>query len=487
MKKLYGILLSLLLIATVLISTSIGVNAEEGDIKIKVSVIDLELEVTEIGSYTSLKEGWVKAIEMVEDKDTMLENNQIFVIVDFYSDWVAKDGDFSDSGTGFYDGALYIPEWANVIINLNGHTLDRNLDEYRYNGEVLCVDHHANLIVNGGSSKTDPTIGTITGGFSCNGGGGIHIHDNGHVELNNISVSGNCTEDDDGAGIALYNDATLMVNGGEISNNTTYASTGAAVAAFFGFTNNVNYGAGVYIKDASATFNNVTFTRNMGMEGGDPKNINGDVIAARNSTVSVYNCKIYENSILDEKNPYISHIFFFEDSDIIIDNSDIYSNGSNSCILFHNLSSTLEVNSCRIFSNGADYIFNLLEGTLKMYKSEIYDNQGGVIHAHSDECIGEIYATTFRNNNTAQRKDIYDFRFDKKYDNFKFDVCEFGEATYKNKDYAQFYTSDTRARAASIFSSGSLSTVISIISLAVAIAAITTVLINDKQKKKAKS
>lgn len=480
MKKLISLVLALIFISTLFTFTTVGVSAENDDIKIRVSVINLNQDVTEIGSYTSLKDGWVAAITLAKDKDKLKENDNIFVIVDFYADWIAKDGDFSGQGTGFYDGALYIPEWANVIINLNGHKLDRNLDDYKYNGEVLCVDHHANVIVNGGSDQSDPTIGTITGGFSCNGGGGIHIHDNGHVLLNYVSVSGNRTEDDDGAGIALYNDATLAVNGGEISNNTTRISTGALVASFFGLTNEVNYGAGVYVKDASAVFNNVTFTGNMGKNGDDYETVDGDVIAARNSTVTMSRCKIYENSIRDKENTRHSNVFYLHDSNLIIDNCDIYSNASSNCYLFNAITSTLEIKSSRLYNNGALYLFRLDTSTLKMYKSDIHNNEGGIIIT-IEKCAGEIYTSKFTNNKTGNYSNVYDFRFRDRLENFVFAECEFGDSTYLNKEYAQFTTPTT----ASIFSgSGSLSMIISMVSLAVAIAAIALVWSNTKKKKK---
>jgi hypothetical protein len=63
-------------------------------------------------------------------------------------------------------------------------------------------------------------MGTITGGFSCNGAGGIHINDDARVTLNNVCLIGNTVEDDKGSAIAIYDDAELTMNGGCMSNNS---------------------------------------------------------------------------------------------------------------------------------------------------------------------------------------------------------------------------------------------------------------------------
>lgn len=473
MKKSIKILVFILVLSVMIGIGVLGAHAEEGDdVKLKISAYVLDGSKIDISSHTELDEGWNAAMALASDKVKIDENEYIYIVVDILSDWTAEDGSFTNEdkySAGFYNGALYVPAKAHVMINLNGHTLDRDLDDYKYNGEVLCIDRRANVILNGGADQFDGTTGKITGGFSCNGAGGIHIHDNARVSLNNISVSGNNTEDDNGAGIALYNGAYLLVSGGEISNNTTYGSTGAFIAGIFGLTTYRNYGAGVYIKDATAEFVGVTFTQNKGGYGDEDEAVDGDVIAARNSDVKMYNCDVFENSIRNENNDLFSNVFYIIDSKFSINNCDIYNNGSKLCYLFNVEDSTLTIDSSKIYGNGTDYVIIANDTEIEMHVNNIYDNEGGVMLINDEDCVGEIYNTSFNNNNTKiNGKGKFAFDFSKKLDDFYFGQCDFGNSTFDNKDYAQYSSSNT----ASIFSGGSLTIIISIAALAVALASL---------------
>lgn len=482
MKKFISIMALILIMTFMFSAFAIGAYAQESDIKLKVSAYELYGDKVEISSHTDMEEGWYEAMKLAGDSELMNEKGYIYVVVDLLDDWIAKDGKFSDNAeysSAYYQGALYIPSRALVMLNLNGHTIDRDLDDYKYNGEVICVGERANFILNGGSHQYDSTIGTITGGFSCNGAGGIHIHDNARVTLNYVSVSGNRTEDDNGAGIALYNGAQLMVEGGEISNNHTYGSTGAFISGIFGFTKYINYGAGVYVKDANAIFSNVIFTGNKGFYGDEDEAVDGDVIAARGSNVTMSGCKVFNNSIRNEKNELYSNVFYIEKSKFNVNNCDIYDNGSKLCYLFRVDNSTLEIKSSKIHGNGTDYVICAGESEINMYKSEIYDNDGGALLVLDDDTTGEIYTSTFNNNSKKlTTKDTFTFTY--KLDDFYFSTCDFGNSTFKNKNYAQFET----ARAASIISEGSVTMFTSIAALAVAITALVIVIVNNKRNSK---
>ena len=156
---------------------------------------------------------------------------------DFIS--VSADSDFSDQRgqDGSYvlvdgvnyrleqdvttSGYLSVPKGASVIIDLNGHTINRGLTSATANGYVLKVAGDLILEDNG-------TGGKITGGYEENKGGGIWL--SGNLTMSGGTISGNHAAR--GAGVYIAS-GTFNMNGGTISGN--YAE---------------KYGGGVYVYSA---------------------------------------------------------------------------------------------------------------------------------------------------------------------------------------------------------------------------------------------
>ncbi|MBR5228850.1 MAG: right-handed parallel beta-helix repeat-containing protein, partial [Firmicutes bacterium] len=116
-------------------------------------------------SFMDFDEGWAAAIEKATgtSSDGTQTNN---VTVKLLSDWNAENGNFDfNADDGFlFNGAICVPEGLTVTLDMNGHTINRRLNSYGYNGEVISVFGTLYL-----------SNGTVSGGYSCNGGGGIHI------------------------------------------------------------------------------------------------------------------------------------------------------------------------------------------------------------------------------------------------------------------------------------------------------------------------
>lgn len=131
---------------------------------------------------------------------------------------------------------------GNVTIDLNGHTITRNLSSKKSDGEVIYVKKNANLVIN-------DSVGTgkITGGYSSNGGGGVQLYGNNNSTfiMNCGSVKNNNTGSNYGGGIYVSDDyhIPLIVKGGTISNNTATTS-----------------GGGVYIQDGAVNFTSSSST-----------------------------------------------------------------------------------------------------------------------------------------------------------------------------------------------------------------------------------
>lgn len=111
------------------------------------------------------------------------------------------------------DSRLKIASGKCVTLDLNGHTLNRNLPEYRANnGSVLYVQKDAILTIRNSGDQE----GVITGGYHDNGGG---ILNDGTLILKGGSVTDNTSL---GYGCGVYNQAKahLTVYGGIVFGNS---------------------------------------------------------------------------------------------------------------------------------------------------------------------------------------------------------------------------------------------------------------------------
>ena len=218
MRKLLGLVFAICLLAAALCITAFADNPldKEPPAGTVMRVCALKADTTKefIADYDNFENGWNETMALAESNSNMQEKGYTRLIVDIYTDWNADRGDFTAAwrdGKGFYWDTIYFQPKSRVTLNLNGHTINRGLYACKGDGEVMYIDTGADIVINNG---------TITGGFSTNGAGGIHINDDAFVVLNNVNVIKNSVTEDDGAGIAIYDDATLIMNGGSISDNT---------------------------------------------------------------------------------------------------------------------------------------------------------------------------------------------------------------------------------------------------------------------------
>ena len=221
-----------------------------------------------VEEYSVFHEGWTAAIQK------SMDGNYKNVTVTLKKDWLSEDGQFTPdfrNKDGFDYDAINFPGGSHITLDLNGFKIDRQLESWEYNGEVMSIDESANVIIKNG---------TITGGFSGNGAGGIHIY-GGNVTLENVKVTGNKVDDDDGAGIALLS-GTLVMKGGSISDNEGTV-TGANVL-----------GGGLVVYGGEATLNDVTISGNYIHGGTRAKNCGAGVCVVE-GTANLNNCTIENN------------------------------------------------------------------------------------------------------------------------------------------------------------------------------------------------
>ena len=313
MKRIFAILMTICLLAGALSITAFAAEAPAEGVVIRVSAKDKKTSKdVVIKDYTEFDEGWEGAIDFALSEEEREKYSR--VIVDFYGDWTAnEDGEFGDSwrlssnwGDGFQYSTIYVPENVNITLNLNGHTINRDLEESESDGEVIYIDEGADVIINNG---------TIKGGKSTNGAGGIHV-DNAYLTLNDVHIVGNVADVDDGGGIALYDDSTLIMNGGSFKDNVIVGTWSGATQC---------YGGAIYVEDSKASFYDVEFRNNQTEYDEDY----GAAIYANDSEIYMNNCIVDGNGIKDEAKDFQTacSIIHAEDSKLQIEKSTFTNNG----------------------------------------------------------------------------------------------------------------------------------------------------------------
>ena len=372
--------------------------------------------------YKGAKEGWDAAMDIAQT------NAYDRIVVDLYVDWNTR---------GNVPYVVSIPENAKVTLNMNGHTINADRMGSIINGEVVCIGKAADVIIN---------EGTITGGYSCNGAGGIHIKDNANVVLNNVNLVKNATGDSaNGGAIAMYDGSVLTMNGGIISNNSIYGP----------------YAYGIlYVKEAIATLNNVTI-RDSYTYTADSE---GLAIYADESTVTLNNCVVSGNAT-DEKGKYAETVVAAFDSKLIINNTEFTDNGAESSTLdtdyshlFYLEGSSLTMEGGKITGNKADKLFYFENSKADIKGVTITDNESVVFEVvNAGEKVTLTECTLGNNSPVKKLKNII---VDTK-GTLIMNNCELGDTTFEDKSMVTF--SDKAV--GSIFGEGSLTMIVALLAL----------------------
>lgn len=126
----------------------------------------------------------------------------------------------ADITAGSEDDFLTVPSGIELMLNMNGYTLDRGLftETAKENGFVILVKDGGKLTINGGTSN-----GTIKGGHNSGDGGGIYVEAGGKLTLTDVTVTENSISSDKvGGGVYVETDGMLYVSGTvKITNNAT--------------------------------------------------------------------------------------------------------------------------------------------------------------------------------------------------------------------------------------------------------------------------
>ena len=152
-------------------------------------------------------------------------------------------------------------EMKPIILDLNGKTINRELNAVQPKGSVIKIEGGALTIKDSSATNSDGTdgTGTITGGNSKGGGGGIHITSNstssvpGSLILESGKIWQNNADGSNGGGVYIDSDCALTMKGGSIDGNTVKNSTSS-------------HGGGVFVY-GTFTMENGIITNNRSEQG----------------------------------------------------------------------------------------------------------------------------------------------------------------------------------------------------------------------------
>lgn len=251
------------------------------------------------------------------------------------------------------DDALSVVSNKYAFVDLNGHTINRNMSQYTENGYVIVANRNATLtIVDRGMTK-----GKISGGKQLGDAGGV-FNNWGTLKMYGVHVTGNMVIRKNanaapwGVGAGVYGNGSMTIIGGSVSGNTADGGGGGIYAGGGDATNTLI--KGVVIK------NNVS-----GSKGG------GIRVGERANKVTVEDCYITGNKLNGVNTQ---------------DGGGIYNEGSTG----------LTIKDCTITNNDAMHrggaFFTLKDGVTHFENCLITNNTavqdgGGGIYIHQ----GEVY------------------------------------------------------------------------------------------------
>ena len=274
----------------------------------------------------------------------------------------------ADVTPGSGDGFLEVSGGCTVTLNMNGHTVDRNLSAPANPGQVFRILKNNTLTINGN--------GTITGGYNqrtgeeFDGGG---IYNMGTLTLNSVYISGNrCLKKDgvdaSGRGGAVYSgsESSLTMNGCYVTSNTAQGGGGGV------------YGqdASVFVLDDDYFYSNTSESKGGGVR----------VKTKGNITARITNSNFTGNTVTEyeESKAAQGGGVYMEDGNLYMENNDFTGNFATlQGFGLYQSKGTITAKNCNyningarqdnISSSGAVYIYS---GTYTMDGGSITENLG---------------------------------------------------------------------------------------------------------------
>ena len=198
-----------------------ALNGNEGDIGIKMQTIGVFTQ--NLTTYST--DGW-KYFQSDDGNYDPYFDDSATGEASLQRNWIVLGKRFSLDGTitltknytatATTDVCLTVPSETTLTLDLNGHTINRNLSSAATNG--CAIWNRGQLTIRDTSGGTE---GVITGGNNSNAGGGID--NQGTLTIVKGRITGNSTSTNGGG---INNQGTLNIQGGTIIDNTATGNGG---------------------------------------------------------------------------------------------------------------------------------------------------------------------------------------------------------------------------------------------------------------------
>ena len=213
--------------------------------------------------YHDFETAWIDAIDASVNKDALIVLNKDWYAGDSDADGIIDAGETkgyfkvekNGSEYGTDNGRLYLNDNIRLTIDLNGHTISRNLTEAVDDGQVFSLQDQDIVL----TIKDSVGGGKITGGNNKGNGGAFFVY-NGSINLEGGEISGNKAKN--GAGIYWESRNNLCVYGGTITQNTAVSNGGGIYGTGWG---NMYFGGTIVIKGNIGSSN---YANNLYLEDG---------------------------------------------------------------------------------------------------------------------------------------------------------------------------------------------------------------------------
>ena len=193
-------------------------NNDDVSVSVNAGVYTFTMPDGDVTVSATLSMNWTGLQDALNNSSTDADNPTVITL----------DNDIVATSTDSY---LNIPAGHHVIIDLNGHTIDRNLTEAKSGGYVFYV--------HGGDPTKNPaslTIrdnaggGTITGAYASSSdyGGAIYVNNYSTLIIEGGTITGNKSYINGSGAISASNHVTVRMTGGTITGNVGNASNNAA-------------------------------------------------------------------------------------------------------------------------------------------------------------------------------------------------------------------------------------------------------------------
>ena len=270
---------------------------------------------------------------------------------------------------------IQIKSGKNIILDLNGHELNRNRSSSDSDGHVIEV--FGTLTI-----RDSATGGTITGGYATNGGG-VNVH-GGTLIMKGGSIAGNHASN--GGGIYV-NDGSCTIEGGSITENTA------------------SYGGGIYVNgssDSSLTMTGGEINKNTASTSG------GGIYS--NKSIDLTDVTLSENKANGSDSKNGGGGLYMEEGSATLTRTSFLGNYAKKKggAIFTNADSTITLTGATVSKNKADTqggAFYIQTGKIKMEGGTLSDSEapeGGGVYVSDDTSFTASDNVVFSGNKATQ-------------------------------------------------------------------------------------